>query len=961
RRGDDLYSSLVDNRYTRHSLSAVIFIKAPIIVSIYLLPSRLVHNFIVIISRPNISTAEPVAASLSMGATTTTLASNITSTTVDIELRTSMERHLMDRDREGQLYLEARRQQVHQDLLENNRISFLSTITPPSTNPSSAASSLFHEPIQDTTVSSLPEINTSSFQIDIISSTTSPSATASSATPDLNDNAARVTRSVPTLSNNSNNNSQSSPSTAIVSTAPTTASGTTATASIAVASSSLPQPQSFQQQHHLQPLFAVGLKGGVTGATVGSKEATTRQRSGSGRGRTLPIIDPHRPILPISPSSLEYQLTASLLSYPQQLGGASATLVPASKSRSRSRSRPRQGKTRRDGGKDQENERKQRERGKEQGNNPPGARADSRHRHQNSNGTNGTEKSLNGTEPAMTTTTNMSSTDPLAPEEDTQPQEPKITSVPLPAIPPSPPLPPLPPKSPRSLIAHYFPTSLPPPPARGRAKTGTKESLQAPMPLKTPTFGPAIYASSSAAKDAPPVPSPSASFNYIPSANLSHSSSITGATARIQQADLDNYSARPSTPASSTHNVTGPIPIRVQQIHHLQRLQQQHRLPSDVDIFLSHQQQANSLNPDKREGPPVTPSVRVGMGPTLDKTANLLFAPVRPRSPSTSHFLQDLTAAGSGSSSPTTAQVVYPKGLLPTAHRSEYYPPVIIRLQHQKPVPYVRDPLPGETSSENGHLVRGSTNTSHDLEMVIEEITGRIRTNRTSLDPWPYDVDPCEQKPLPKVQAERGQRYWVFRDVYNGTIVPGPLFFLFGHVFPPLWWIGSLYPATRHPEQARQFDEPEESLPSLPLSVESVSQQSPGWQKRIRALATSFVRISKIARPSRPTHSSPRVTTSCISNASSDPNGSTLGAQMSAAAAGSSPEDLAKLEIVPDRRHGPWSTDDHASSLFEQRLEYDQKILRYELDLRWKKLNLIWSVGSFVIAIAVTAILVGSH
>src|SRR5690554_3868645 len=61
-----------------------------------------------------------------------------------MEPRTSMERHLMDRDREGQLYLEARRQRAVHELLEN-RTSFLSTITPPSTNPSSIASSLFHE------------------------------------------------------------------------------------------------------------------------------------------------------------------------------------------------------------------------------------------------------------------------------------------------------------------------------------------------------------------------------------------------------------------------------------------------------------------------------------------------------------------------------------------------------------------------------------------------------------------------------------------------------------------------------------------------------------------------------------------------------------------------------------------------------------------------------------------------
>jgi len=110
----------------------------------------------------------------------------------------------------------------------------------------------------------------------------------------------------------------------------------------------------------------------------------------------------------------------------------------------------------------------------------------------------------------------------------------------------------------------------------------------------------------------------------------------------------------------------------------------------------------------------------------------------------------------------------------------------------------------------------------------------------------------------------------------------------------------------------------------------------------------------------QPQPQSPQQQTICVSGIS-DQNGSIIAARASSAAVAIEATAAAAANAVPDRRHGPWSTDDHASSLFEQRLEHDQKVLRYELDLRWKRLNLIWSVASFVIAITVTAIIVGIH
>ncbi|GJJ73232.1 hypothetical protein EMPS_05590 [Entomortierella parvispora] len=804
--------------------------------------------------------------------------------TVEIEPRTSMERHLMDRDRDGQLYLEARRQQAVQDLLENRK-SFLSTITPPSTNPSSAASSLFQEP--GAVSSSLPEISISLPTDGDQDDTGTGQGQSSFQSLDHRPSLDPVPLSAPPES--------------------TTASGLVATAL------PLPQPR--------QPLSSAALK-------------ETRQRSGSGRGRSLANAD--RPILPISPSSLEYQLTASLLSY-HQPGGSSST---AAQSRSRSRSRPRQKKTRRDGARDGDKEK------------VPGVRGGSRHHHQNSDSTSGQSDSLN-LDP-KTSTTKMSSIEPA-----TEDQQPKIVSIPLPPIPPSPPLPPLPPKSPRSLIAHYFPSSLPPPPARGRAHTVQKASLQAPMPLKTPTFGPEATVSSSTAMDAPPMPSPSVSFNYIPFVNQSHSSFNTGA------------SARPS-PNSSSLNITGPIPIRA---HHLLRLQHQHRLPSDVDIFFSHQhqqQQPSNTNSNQYE-------ISSRMAFAVDPTDNILFAPVRTRSPSGNCHTDSPPATGSTSS---LTMPVYPKGLLPAAlHHSRgdfNYPSTVIRMQ-QKPVPYIREPLPREeVPATDLPSVVSSTNTSRDLEIVVEEITGRLRTNRTSLDPWPLYSDPWEQKPLPPLQAEPGQRYWVFRD--QDGWVPGPILFIFGHVCPPLWWIGSFYPRSQHPDYSNNSSmmslPASEGVPTLPVlpppagsTASASSSSTQGWQKRVRALGTvasiAWLRITRKKPPTLvPQSHSPQQQTTCVSGIS-DQNGSIIAARASsaglAAVVAIEATAAAAANATPDRRHGPWSTDDHASSLFEQRLEHDQKVLRYQLDLRWKRLNLIWTVSSFVLAITVTAFVVGLH
>ncbi|KAF9379747.1 hypothetical protein CPC16_010630 [Podila verticillata] len=532
---------------------------------------------------------------------------------MEMEPRTSMERHLMDRDREGQLYLEARRHQAAQDLLQN-RTSFLSTITPPSTNPSSAASSLFREPIS--THNQLPRsapFDSSSFS------------------------------SMPTT-----------PPTGALS--------------------------SFSQQRD-QTILTISSFAPIQ--NIPPKK--TRHRSGSStKGRPKGLEAP-MPLKPISPSSLEYQLTANLLK----------SLDNKSRTRSHSRSHPTKRR--------------------------------------------GTASSQN------------------------RPQ-------------------------------HHILTS-------GQS-TGQKTNDEEEESPSTSALGFSV-------------------------------------------------SARPS--------------------HHHQQ----------------HQHQ------------------------------DILLIPMRPRSP------------GVSSSRPSTPPLpltpnspMYPKGLLPHPHS-----PLLLDLDRFQKPPYV-ELLTKATTPPS------STNTSRDLEMVLEGITrGQLRAsnnNRTSMDPWLYSHSPWDDKPLPPVRREPGERYWVFRD-RDGL------------------WVMCVrsYPRTRHPGET-------------PVVVKRQASRAQLWIRdrwelvKVKGivLITPFV-----ARGSQKTFS-----TSLESVACSHEGVSIVGR---AATVGNGPASqgviLGSLEEEEETTRGPWSaTSDRGSSLFEQRMEYDRKVLRYELDLRWRRMNLAWSVGSFVLAIAITAVVLAS-
>ncbi|KAF9938940.1 hypothetical protein BGZ67_010205 [Mortierella alpina] len=923
---------------------------------------------------------------------------------IENEPRSSLERDLMDRDREGQLYLETRRQRALVDLLDINRTSFLSTITPPSTNPPSAASSLFQEPLA------------------------TPVHTEASAT-------------------------RSSPNTPLHSAERTSA------AAEATASATNTTPSN-------------------TPATTTAIQNIIPAIKKKTRGRTLVPELENRPAVSISTSSLEYQLTANLLKLHHAPPSSSGT-----RSRSRSRSKPRLHKPRsatlsHDARIDTQAVIVTTGRGTGH------ARAT---RETTAKEQEVLQDDLEQRTCALTSVATPSSPSsrmfgppsPFLPSSSEQNHAGDLvnsTGTVAPSVPRSPPLPPLPPKSPRSLIAHYFPGSLPPPPARCRPRPVQKNLVLAPRPVKTPTFGPAFASKSRVALTAPPLPSPSSSLQYIaalppPAAAMDDTMSMSSPSPSISALG----------PTFSATSIEQPP----------------RGLPSDLDLSISTSARARSHLQDQHHQQlyPMphhsnNSSISVEDGRDL-ASMSLSLSSSSPFSVSFSNLADSEVLSGTRHSNNSNNDInnndtnnnisstkttwasssvipIYPRDLMPITSAnmsgSSNSNSMSLNLNSsgpQKPkpaVPYVRRELiPGQEDSPEGHRLAEllttttSPNTSRDLEMVLEEITGRIYTTRTSMGPWSsplpagyfQDDNDNDEKSLPPIRREKGSRYWVFRTA-DGDIVPGPFLFLLGHLCPVLWWIGSVYPSIEHPDyqhrhhqqqhqkqravvvssrsrknsvasigsEKRLSDDEPMSLAAQAGTTQDLLAENPvvQWlQRHLRAAGVRIASITTTARSSSPCPSSssstsrpPKTTTHPEQMAtlqvvrisqevpdrdSESPDEAGLPGHMSnnsswihvparllfpplsttttaaGAAAGAHAHHIATtmtttMPMMDDGldTHGPWSAEDNAAYLFELRMARDRKLLRYELDLSWRRINLIWSLGSFVLALTITAI-----
>ncbi|KAF9995805.1 hypothetical protein BGZ65_008569, partial [Modicella reniformis] len=689
----------------------------------------------------------------------------------------------------------------------------------------------------------------------------------------------------------------------------------------------------------------------------------TRQRSASAHGRAL--VEPDRPLLNISPTSLEYQLTASLLNYRQP---------PFSSPRERStgsRSKIQQQKSRRvtvghdirigsngsssnnnannntttttttitninNNNNNNNNNNININNSSSSSINTPGSTGHRGHRRKRSSkdscvpdnvenvyrhGRDGEplesrRRKYSHTTPGELTPTSLPSSptgtqvqfayqaslSPSAPASSSSNSEQHQPGTPSGSLfpPASSSQPSLPPKSPKSLIAHYFPSSLPPPPSRNRLPGKNKEPLLAPTPCKTPTFGPAL-SSLGQVTSTLALPPPSVSYHCVPSTSISHCS-----TAQPHGHEDNEALSVSSRPSPSTSALGLPIPAARTQPHPL-------RQHSDSDPWISTT--SSSSRGCFHNHPQPHPLARnqhvnnfIHHSNTADDTGASTTIFSLPTPVPASATGQSCSAGPSvrrcSSATAFTTTPIYPSPL------ADYRHPAIIRLQ-QKPVPYVRELVPGKEDPGMLTAQTGppSANTSRDLETVLEEINGRLRTNRTSLDPWSYDA--CwEEKPLPPLRLENDPRKWVFRD--ETGIVPGPYFFLLGFLCPVLWWIGSVYPHNEDPKN--------KGPPSDPQNHPIIQ-----WlQRQLKAAGATIASITM--SNSHPIQPSALVATLQIVHISQEEaarEGSTFANVSTIHVPLPPPIHLSSQE--PLDTHGPWSAEDHASSVFEQRMEHDRK------------------------------------
>ncbi|KAF9578545.1 hypothetical protein BGW38_005597 [Lunasporangiospora selenospora] len=808
--------------------------------------------------------------------------------------RTSMERSLMDRDRDGQLYLEARR--VHaaqtlllrphsdldlehdQDLDHDHRTSFLSTITPPSSSPSSAASSLFREPIQ-ATARSRP-------------SAPSPSSSLHPPQP---------TATRPMLHKASS---------------PMLSSGH---------QSKTPKSSGSTSPHPLQGIVPLIRKARSRATNVGGGTSKADKKD-------APV---DQALLPISPSSLEYQLTAHLLNYslrPLPSSTSTSTSTPTTavtvttptgalttptivtstadtaaksmpavvvserpsivkKSRPRSRTSPRQLRA-------------------------PSRGADSDvpaapghlnvRRHRRSWSDNNMRVSARHWSNATASrAANHADGIPALPFHAHA-----ARGVPVRA----------------DLQAIVWDRPLPFQSTRAGSSTPhSPTTLQLPLQLSTPgaPFGQAVRRGSLPCRSdegavldgantavnpdvAPPVPR-----HAIPSSNESSSS-----------VQMPHY-------PSSLHDTNGAD------------------YTSDSSPF-------NHLG-ESETGVPELPQASIATLYPYPRTEQSLSGP-------TQDGASPAMAYPSTMASMLPVTLVFPKGLINGAGTGLLSDPSASRGQ-PKPVPYFREAFSGERTTMIS--VPSSTNTSRDLENVVDGISGRMRSTCISLDPWTGDGS-SNEKPLPHVQREKGNRYWVFFD--HGKVVPGPILFLFGHLCPPLWWIGCVYPRLEDPTETRTSAAPTPT--AHPPEDPSRFQQ---WlQQRLGAATVGSGHLIRWGR----NNSVSLVDSSSFSQpGETEPDPSALECwprdhyhtdsqlynktPMVLKPETARHEDPSQPQTVLDVQGGPWATEDQRLALFEQRLKRDLMTMRYELDLRWRRVNMIWTIGSFIIAIIVTAFVIG--
>jgi hypothetical protein len=213
-----------------------------------------------------------------------------------------------------------------------------------------------------------------------------------------------------------------------------------------------------------------------------------------------------------------------------------------------------------------------------------------------------------------------------------------------------------------------------------------------------------------------------------------------------------------------------------------------------------------------------------------------------------------------------------------------------------------------------------------------------------------------------------------------------------------LWWIGALYPRLEHPDDVAAMEsqlaraaEMEAYSIAIGAAAQAQSQTQVQeaeeeedardrqngvalqWlQRQLRTLGVTVasITLSSSSKPQPGSNDDENSTIATfqmvqVGESSADDNereGSTLRNISTIHVPYQPPVPAPMPPSILDSR-GPWAacgdTSSRASSLFEQRMVRDRKVLRYELDLRWRRINLLWSFASLLLAICLVAIVLG--
>ncbi|KAF9974199.1 hypothetical protein BGZ73_002452 [Actinomortierella ambigua] len=257
-----------------------------------------------------------------------------------------------------------------------------------------------------------------------------------------------------------------------------------------------------------------------------------------------------------------------------------------------------------------------------------------------------------------------------------------------------------------------------------------------------------------------------------------------------------------------------------------------------------------------------------------------------------------------------------------------------------KPLPTVRqDPIFGEDDMDLDHHDHGTCGLFRSFMSVSPSGRATTGTTRTLSKP-------------------RGQ-WWVFRD-QDGWMV-GPWLFLFGFLFPPLWWIGGVYRA--QPPKTTPVWPPmpkkKETEVQLPKLFQGVRGGSGGGGKEEEDAARREERrdgsnppIQEEEEPEEDIVSTvlapPPTKSSQHGKQPTEPSTAMIMLDM---------EQIAK-EAAEKPAHGPWSVEHRATMVFQERMMRDRLAQRAKLEARWRTVNLVMAFLSLVATVAICAIVI---